>query len=643
MLSEDPKDMAGEIQAAETHATKHYAPIAQMVQQFATQWYRDDMTAEPTPENHVFAWNAWMHPQLAFAAPAAIVEANWEKSHNSIAQWMEAAGKRWAGCYPLHQEFSLWVRDALFAFGVLKIGLEQVNGQMRPFLKHVPMDQFLLDPRKVDHISRVQFCAHRYDVDMDNLQNMRDVDPAAVAVAKDTYQQGGEKNGIGVSGGATGPRKAVRCYDVWFPETQRIGTLLGSGPNEATNVWLRPPRAWWGPKNGPFRVLGFKNVPGDPYPCSDLQPVMNQIQTLNAHLRADAIEAAGFKTILAVDGSMPEAGKAIEESKSNAIVYISGLAARPNAIQMITLGGVHPQRLQHTEAMKERVQRFLAMGDAQQGISNNDTATSNQIAATAANVRVKGMQATVNREAALAMADVLWYQFYDPSVESKISFTAPVQDPQSGQMVQQQQEAYMTGGTGEDTGGMWYRGEFFPPQTDIAWPEDFTITIDPESTSHTNNVDQQNAALLILQQVLPQAYQMLQTMPGADVEYAVNLVGESMNRKNLFRSLFSPQMVAMARAAQPLAPMMMPANASPAMGPGILSAQGGLGGPALIPRQGGIPGQFGGGGGAPAMPAPAMPAPMGQAVGQPAGGGGLGGVIQSRGPGGFSMMRKVPA
>ncbi|HYE20103.1 MAG TPA: hypothetical protein VEA69_16765 [Tepidisphaeraceae bacterium] len=619
MLSNDPAKMAEEIRRAEDHAAQHHAPIRRMVEQFATKWYREDkglLEALPTPQNRVFSWVAWMLPQLAFGAPAAVVEANWERAHGPIAQWMEAGGRRWAACYnALADEFSLWVRDALFAYGVLKIGMEEQDGEIRPFLQHVPMDRWGCEAPQIDHVRRSRFQYEKYPVEFEDLAKLRGVDPAAIKEIKDSWEPVENGKGARLKGSETGPRKQFWVYDLWFPDTKEIGTLLCTAKDEPGNVWLRPKRKFWGPKTGPYVVLGFKNVPGDPYPCSDLQPVMHQISAINAHLRAAALEADSFKTGIAVDATMPEAAKGIQEGLPNGVWILPGIATRPNGVQQLSIGGNHPQRLEHIAQMGQGLDRDMAMGDAQLGISNSDTATANDIAAQASNIRIRAMQGIVNAKAADALAGVMWWLFYDPAVEQRISVTATVPDPTGmGAEQQVEQEGFMRGGTD----ATWYRGEFFPPMVDVAWPEDFTVTVDPESTTHTSNQQRLADALIVGEKVVPTALQMMM-QPGVEAEFWTNMVGRAMNRPNLFRSLFSPELVAMAKAGALTPPVTEPAGASPAMGAGVT----GFGG--VMGRRPEMGGGFGGGGARSGQStAPGTSARPGQtgsrpAAGQPAG------------------------
>lgn len=611
MIALDAKSVADELRAAESTAALHHTPIRKMVNTYCGgKWWRDDLTIEATPENHVFAYADWLEPQLAYAAPAAIVEANWEKSHGDIAKWMETCQARATACYPITDDFRLWVVDIIFGYGVLKIVNESIDGTPQPTISHVPIDQWgCATGPGIAKLADSPIQYHRYDVDLDDLAMMPDLDPAALERVQNTYDPAGERAGAGVPGTRTGDRKRCRVYDVWFAKERMVGTLLSAGGQDPMAEWLKPPLPWKGPKCGPFVVVGLKRVPGSPYFMSPLMPVMQQIEKLNAHLRADATEADSMKTFWGYDAAAPEVGKAMEEARTGAIVPIPGL--RQGLVQKFDVGGVHPARLEHTSRMVERVKLALAMGDVVQGVSNSDTATANDRAFKSANIRVEYARSLINEKAAVALKGVMFYRFYDPAYEERISYTEapPIQamtpmvqpqplpvdptaagagpnDPMGGagggvpQMPQpdpatmppgmpaqpgpQRVEAYYRGGTG----GGFYRGEWFPPQVDLDWERDFTVTVDANSTSHTSDQAKLEQSLQLLD-VQERGWNMLMTMPGADVEYSIDRIGEAMNIRTLFKKLFTAQMVAMAQAGNPWQPVALPQGASPAMGPGL--------------------------------------------------------------------------
>ena len=121
-------------------------------------------------------------------------------------------------------------------------------------------------------------------------------------------------------------------------------------------------------------------------------------------------------------------------------------------------------------------------------------------------------------------------------------------------------EAYFHGGTE----GGFYRGEWFPPQVDLDWERDFTVTIDPNSTSHTSNMQKLQDAMTLLD-VQERGYTMLMTMQGADVEDSINRIGEAMNIRNLFKQLFTAELVAMAQSMNPMMPVQMPQSGQQSM------------------------------------------------------------------------------
>ena len=150
--------------------------------------------------------------------------------------------------------------------------------------------------------------------------------------------------------------------------------------------------------------------------------------------------------------------------------------------------------------------------------------------------------------------------------------------------------------SGPPTEGLFVGG-IQPGQEDIDW-SGFSIDIVPESMSQTDNqVEQAHAIQLI--ELMPQLIQMKTTMPGANVDWLVDRLGESHNIKNLSQLVFNEQ------AMQQQMMMAQQQQAQQGQQPG--QAPPGGGGPSpmssLTANQGmGFPGR-----GAPAAPAPHSP------------------------------------
>lgn len=539
MLSQEPGDVALEYGAAADFRKKHTSKISTLVKRYASNWFRDDLQGMPTPENHVFSYVAFMLTELAYASPSARIKAAWKAANGSIARFMEIGVGRWIEQYPLPDQLALIVRDALLGFGVAKIGIEPSSnpyilgpdGQtgLTPFVTHVPANDWCCDAR-CHHWKEARLQFHEYWKDLDELKSSRGADLKVVERITSDYDESPQKlSDQALRPGETGPRKQVCCIDVWFPETAQIATLVKSN-DSADSQYLRPPTKWWGPATGPFRVLGFYSIPGDPYFMGPLQPVMEQIEELQAHITAAAQEAGTLRSFIGVDASNIEAQKAAKEAKNGEIVAIPGLANKD--VQEFTIGGVPPQRLEHINILRERVDRMLAFSDAQRGVAAGKTATESQIVQSNVDVRTEWMRSKCNRFVQGLLEDVGWYFFYDSNVVIRASHL----DPMSGQQI----EGTVYGGVS----GGWYGGQFYPPQEDISWPDDFTITIEPNSMSRTDDQATQGRALQLIQTTGNLAM-LRRQFPEVNWRWILDMLGQSFNQPDLDQVLFDEQLLGM--------------------------------------------------------------------------------------------------
>lgn len=592
---QDASWVSDEITSAETFAELRRKPLREIINRYVGNWHDKSDRAVATPENLVFAWVKWMKAQIAFSEPMAVVKAHWQQAYETIARFMEKSLGKWAKVFPLGTEQDLVARDALFGFGVFKIGLEAAGdstgtpalrsrrglGSLRPFAIHKPLWDFGMDSR-CDHWSKCRFLYDGYWRDLDDVQNTRGADPGAVDKIKSTYDPSGGDSGRAMPEGKTGERKQVRLIDVFFPEVGMVGTLAsaGSRTRDVTKIWLRPPRAWYGPPTGPYVVIGFATAPDDPYPISPIQAVMEQLESMWRHQAGATVEIDGAKKFIAVDAANDTATEQLEKVPPNGIAKIKGLAN--HEVQQMEIGGVHVQRYEHIDRMRQAVQNMLSFSEAQQGVANAKTATSNSIAQTNADIGTEDMRQKMLMGMLAVLRSSGWYMFYDPNFSERLVVEKYTAGPTGFNLDRQMGTLY--GGT-EDR---WIGGQFYPGQ-DLSWEEDFDVSIAPNSMQHqTDQAKQQDA--LTLFELAPRAYEMIAGYPGLNVRMLVNAVGESMNYRDLFDQLINPQ-VAQA-AMQPPPPGETPPAQTGMLGPpqgfgNMLSA---------------VPGGFGRGPGASASP-----------------------------------------
>lgn len=591
MLSLDPNDLIKEVTKAEEYRRKHTARTRSIVNRFLGNWYRTDYVSDPTPENTVFAYVAFMLPELWYANPSCRVTAKRVIQYKDVADAMEMALRTWLSETDFTDEGQDVVRDALMGYGVMQVGVEprdfvgerrQASDALKPFSARLSPEQLVMDP-KCESPLGARFLGHSYWMDLDQLQADPQMwDPEEVAKLESTSVDTElDKYERALRPGSTPDRHRVNLVDLWIPEQNKLVTLARMG--ETTNIVLRSVD-YWGPPEGPYEVYGFYRVPGDPYPMSPLQPIMEQLEELWAHQAQASDEARSFKRFLLVEAANIEGQKAVMNAQSGEVHTVKGLT---NNFLEVEMGGSPTGRLEHIMTLRERADRTIGMSDAQRGRVQGKTATETDIVQGNVDTRTSYMRQRVQRHTERVLRRVAWYMFFDPAVVMPVTQTDP-----------------MSGTTSEGT----FLGGPQPGQEDIDWV-DFNLSIDPQSMQHSDDAQIQARAseLIQLMQGLAPA---IQQVPWVNWRYLINMFGESFNQKELSKILINQaamQQFGQVDAAFGMGgPQQLPPGADPGFQqaamtgqlPGRPGMQWGqlpmLGGPAIGGPAGGMPGGLNG-------------------------------------------------
>lgn len=595
MLSLDPDRLAEEVTRAEEFRRKHTNQTKQIVQRYVSNWYRVDMTSEATPENSIFAYVAYMLPELWYAQPSARVQAKQPIQDKQTADAMEQALRAWIKANAkFTREGQAVVQDALFGYGVMLVGLEprdfpgdgngaEADGPLLPFAMRIPPDQLVMDPR-CESPETARYLGHVYYMDKEQLEADPERWPADLVAkldeqARDDNGSPSSQNERAVRFGDSADRKRVKLVDLWIREHKMLVTLAHQGEG-ASNIILRQ-ETYFGPPEGPYEVVGLYSVPGDPYPMSPLQPIMEQLEEMWTHQTQVSVDASSYKRLALVEAGNIEAQKAIQNGKSGDVLLVKGLA---NNVIQLELGGSPQGQLEHIMSLRERADRTIGLSDAQRGKVQGKTATETDIVQGNVDTRTSFMRQRVQDHATRILERVGWYMYNENCVVLPVS----TNDPMTGQPIE---------GT--------FLGGIQPGQEGTSWA-DHHLDIEPNSMQHSDDqvLQQRAMELLNVAQAVGQAMPM---MPGVNWRYIVDMFGESFNQKNLADLLFNPAFMQMMQ--------QMPMGMPPMMGQGSMMPQGagqpvgGMGGPRA--QIGGNPGM----GAQPPTFAPRqgqMAAPMGQ-------------------------------
>jgi hypothetical protein len=647
MLDLDPDKLAEEITRAEEFRRKHTIKTASIAARLMGNWFRVDLASAPTPENTVFAYVAYMLPELWYANPDCRIKAKRPLQHGQIAEAMEMGVRGWLTETDFTDEGQQVIRDALIGYGFMQVGIEPRDfpgdatqqtfktaapqpqdlddsayddgipdppqpsnppaplGQqaLKPFAIRLPTDTLIMDPRCETPL-KARYIGHSYWMDIDELRAKPDVyDPKGVDKLAESPRDTADENKMERAAyyGPSADRHRVNLVDLYVPEHNKLVTLARN--YQAINTILRSVD-YWGPPEGPYEVFGFYTVPGDPYPLSPLQPIMEQLEEMWTHQAQASEEAASYKRFVIVESANVEAQRAIEEVKSGGLAKVKGLTGQFLEVEM---GGSPTGRLEHIAMLRDRADRTIGLSDAQRGRVQGKTATETDIVQGNVDTRTSFLRTRVQRHTTRVLRRVCWYMFYDPAVVMPVSST----DPMTGQVME---------GT--------FLGGIQPGQEGIGWL-DFNLDIEPNSMQHADDAMIQQRALELMQ-VAQQVGQGLVMMPQVNWRYIVNMFGESFNQKDLFALLFNPA------AMQPQMPML-PGGVNPELVQQGLGMPGGPG-----PQWGGISamsglppgaaggmaaGGFGGGGGGGAPQFAPRGGSMAPPMGQAGAAGGMSGVM----------------
>lgn len=529
----DPSAVAEEWRMWVDFRRKHTRRIAEIVQRYVGNWYRDDLICDPTPENLLASWVHLMEPILASMPPRPRWTARRPITQGEIARWMQMGLRQWLNDFPFEVEQADTARDFLLGYAVMQVGLEprdvsaagenfELGGALWPFCQRVPNDMFAMDA-SCETPETSMGMGHEYWRDYNRmLENPERWDPAALEKlqpepGRDEAGEASVRQGERpLRQGDAMPRGRIRCVDMWFRETQELITLASSA-DDVTNAIIRKVR-FKGPRTGPYQVFGCHRIPGDPYPASPIIFWMEQFEELNSHLTATAEAASTYKRIVVVDGTGTDLKDGILHCTNGQVLIIPGLAGKSWA--QIEIGGPNSEQIQYTGLVRERADRIAGISDAQRGRSAGVTATEATATESHFETRANWLKQWFAYGLKEVYKKVSWYLFYDPAVVMDVTDT----DPMTGQIF----EGRFLGGRDET-------------QQHLELTQ-FDLEIDADGMSQRSQAEQLQQAMLLLQ-VGPQILQLMMAYPALNVRFILERIGDAMNIADLPDLLISSQIL----------------------------------------------------------------------------------------------------
>ena len=400
------------IEWANQTLAKHRAERVDAIMSFCGSHYVKDGTCPATPVNLLELAVTIYIRLLAARAPKCLVSTD-ISALRPFAADMEVALNQIPGEIGLSGTLRRAVLEALFSFGVVKVGLGATNENGKigdePFVSIVQLDDYFCD-MSARSWEEVQFEGNEYWMDTAQIKDLYGVE-----LGEDEYHgtsQDGQEQARSVTVAEHGtplyPRVLLR--DVYLVRENRMITYAVSTLTKLRDV------PWDGPEGSPYIRLGFSEVPGNLLPLPPVAVWKDLHDLENALFRKIARQALDKKSVAAFPGGN-------DEDIARFKMAADGEAIRYNGPKPETLaaGGVDAPNLALAIQLKDVHSSIAGNLDSLGGLSPQaNTATQEKLISEASSARIRAMSdATVDFAKAI-FKRLAWYAWTDPVRERTI-------------------------------------------------------------------------------------------------------------------------------------------------------------------------------------------------------------------------------
>jgi hypothetical protein len=388
------------------------------IRQYVGNHYADGGSEKVVPTNFLELAVMIYTQQLAARAPRATFTAKVPRL-KPFAYTTEIAINQIPDEIGLADTLRRAVVEALFAFGVVKVGMASsgvaVLGHDRgqSFADLTSIDNYFCDMSAKTR-GGIQFEGDDYWIPVEDARKMygdgksSEIEPDKSTVTGDQGEARAE--GVSTEEGAELYKDKVWLRDVWLP---RNHTLVTYG---VTTKKVFKIIEWDGPEGGPYKLLGFTDVPGNLLPLPPVALWRDLHELGNALFRKLGKQADAKKTVAAFSGGNDEDVESLKKAADGEGIRYSGQKPEP-----IAVGGIDAPTLAFYLQIRDLFSYFAGNLDSMGGLAPmTETIGQDKLLSEAANARIdfmRGRTLDFSREIFKALA---WYEWTDPVRERTV-------------------------------------------------------------------------------------------------------------------------------------------------------------------------------------------------------------------------------
>lgn len=466
-LDLSPQGLFSEVRKACEHRDRYLgSQYEESIQRFVGPGYKVSGSYPTDFNNHSYKILSTFLPMLASGNPRVRTKTPRQGSAAALTKAVEFAVNRNFELQNLKKTVEELATDWFFKWAVAFTQPRPALGMMeredpphRPTTTRLSLLDYVWDPVAIKH-SECRFQGHRLIRDKDSLLREAEeqpnrgwnVDVIEGINTKPDREQRGEKLYD------TFERDEIEYYEIWVPEAVLEEAIDENGeafqplPEEGfhgtvytvakgTSEFLREPRPFWGPRDGPYTFSGYLYVPDRTVPLSMLAATAAQAEIHNLVWEAAVRAIRSYKKGVGVSSAASsELAEKLAEFEDLGVFTVEALEDISKVIQQIELGGLTQQHMTMLSMLGLNLEQMSGLTDAMMGqVSGQGTATEASIAQMSSGKRMgyaaEKFNSSVTRSIAAKEA---WYAIMHP--KSRIPLGDQAQglfvDPMTGEPIE---------------------------------------------------------------------------------------------------------------------------------------------------------------------------------------------------------------
>jgi hypothetical protein len=386
-----------ELKFSKAYVKEFLTSINEDKKNFVGLGYRDGY-GRKQPENHALEWFSIMRPQLLMGNPRVRFVAPNQGETEVRARALTYCVNAWTQQTRMRDLNEQLLMDWGFKWAVCMVTSEPrvgfTSNENPPYLPaayRIPFDRFLFDGAAMNPAGW-RWVGHMNIAMKDELlEKAKDEKSGWDAEAIELLQKTNVK--IFRDNRAYVPDRDEICYwELWAPGIELeespgadkgyFGTVFTVGDNQAENAgWIRKPRPYFGPPQGPYVFGGDLIVPDFPLPLSPISSCMHQAEHLNRIARSEVRGVEAYKKLVLV----PDAADSLKEQvRDGEDLHVFTYSGDPSKVIQLELGGVTQQHFAAKESARATLDRVSGITDLMRGeVNPRNKATADALASQA--------------------------------------------------------------------------------------------------------------------------------------------------------------------------------------------------------------------------------------------------------------------